>query len=140
MAAILLTHWNSNYSVPEHGDGASSIGIPMEGIEANRASRYLLPEYKSIVSPTQLLSRPKEQGGMRYDLIMDLFQSTDSNCVNTFTQTFTFGVEMNIWRKGRSKSCIVFLDQHIPTLLWITSPTKAFLFDITYTTFTRFDA
>jgi hypothetical protein len=46
---------------------------------------------------------------------------------------------MEIWRKGRAKSVQVFIDQSIPNLLWISSKTKAFLFDLTYTTVNRFD-
>jgi hypothetical protein len=46
---------------------------------------------------------------------------------------------MQIWRKGRTKSLQIFLDQNIESLLWITSNTKAFLFDLSFTTITRYD-
>lgn len=46
---------------------------------------------------------------------------------------------MSIWRKGRLKEVMVFTDQHIPNLLWVSSKTKAFLFDLCYTTLSTSD-
>ena len=46
---------------------------------------------------------------------------------------------MKIYRKGRIKPVIVFLDQHFPTLLWISSQTKAFLVDLSYVCLRRSD-
>ena len=46
---------------------------------------------------------------------------------------------MKIYRKGNIKSTIVFLDQHFPTLLWISSQTKAFLIDLVYVVIRRSD-
>ena len=52
---------------------------------------------------------------------------------------FVFGKELRLWRKGRIKIAQVFVDPFLPSLLWISSQTKAFLFDLTYTTVERFD-
>ena len=39
---------------------------------------------------------------------------------------------MKIYRKGRIKEVTVFLDQYVPTLMWISSKTKSFLVDMVY--------
>jgi len=44
---------------------------------------------------------------------------------------------MEIWRKGRIKPVIIFIDSNRPNFIWISSKTKAFLFDLTYTTVSR---
>lgn len=41
---------------------------------------------------------------------------------------------MKIFRKGNVKNVTVFLDQNFRTLLWISTQTKSFLMDLTYTT------
>lgn len=139
LASILLTNWNIPHSPVGSVGPSVPLNVSPSAMELNRASRYLLPEYHSL-SQEQLSSLNKDQTELRYDLMVDLFKSTDSDSANAFTKLFTFGAEMQIWRKGRIKQCTVFLDQHVPTLIWISSLTKAFLFDIAYTTFTRFDA
>ena len=49
-----------------------------------------------------------------------------------------FGVPLKILRKGNIKQCIFFVDQNIPSFLWISTKSKAFLFDLTYTTIQRY--
>jgi hypothetical protein len=56
-----------------------------------------------------------------------------------FHRAFIYGSSLEIWRKGRIKTAEVFIDPFIPSLLWISSKTKAFLFDLTYTTVDRVD-
>ena len=68
-----------------------------------------------------------------------LFNATSGSVVDEFYDEFTFGKTMMIWRKGRPKTVIMFIDQNLPNLLWATSPTKAFLFDLTHTTLDRCD-
>jgi hypothetical protein len=46
---------------------------------------------------------------------------------------------MEIWRKNKIKKVYVYIDQNIESLLWISTKTKAFLFDLTYTTLHRSD-
>ena len=78
-----------------------------------------------------------EQSGMQ--LFTKLFNASSQSVVDDFEDTFTFGREMSIWRKGRMKKVVMFLDQNLPNLMWATSPTKAFLFDLTHTTIDRCD-
>lgn len=40
---------------------------------------------------------------------------------------------MKIWRKGKMKDVVVYTDSKMPNYLWITTKTKAFLFDLSYT-------
>lgn len=63
----------------------------------------------------------------------------DSQIAEEFYRTFMFGLSMSIWRKGRVKKVEVFIDPYLSSLLWISSKTKAFLFDLTYTTVERVD-
>ena len=50
-----------------------------------------------------------------------------------------FGVKLWIWRKGKKKECTFFLDQYMPSFIWVSSNSKAFLFDLSFTTIHRFD-
>jgi hypothetical protein len=76
---------------------------------------------------------------MATGLIDKLINVSDVKVEQDFQKEFTFAKTMEIWRKGRVKTVEIFLDPSLPTLLWVSSKTKAFLFDLTYTTVHRFD-
>jgi hypothetical protein len=40
---------------------------------------------------------------------------------------------MQIWRKDNLKPVMVFIDQNVPNLVWFSSTTKAYLFDMAFT-------
>ena len=73
------------------------------------------------------------------NLFGNLMKAAETDMAVQFQRKFMFGVQLWIWRKGKKKSCTFFVDQYMPSFLWVSSNSKAFLFDLSFTTIHRFD-
>lgn len=72
-------------------------------------------------------------------MINDVLLGVDEGSALQFQKEFAYGVGMEMWRKDSLKSIMVFIDANLPNLVWFSSKTKAFLFDMTYTDIDRCD-
>ena len=72
-------------------------------------------------------------------MIGNLIKAANNKSEKEFYSSFLFGVPLKIFRKGKIKECVFFIDQNIPSFMWISTKSKAFLFDLTYTTIQRFN-
>jgi hypothetical protein len=106
----------------------------------NNTSRQSINISEEIQSkPSRLISSDMRIQDLGIGLIAHLFDTTDHAAEREFIKMFLFGVPMQIYRKGRVKNATVFLDPYIPTLMWISSKTKAFLIDLGYVTLSLSD-
>lgn len=68
-----------------------------------------------------------------------MLSGVDESSALQFQGVFAYGVQMQMWRKDNLKPIVAFIDQHLPNLVWFSSKTKAYLFDMTYTDIDRCD-
>jgi hypothetical protein len=91
----------------------------------------LLEEYRTA----RKVSNELAFDDLSYKFVCDLAHTVDHKSEREFINKFIFGVRMKIFRKGKIKEITAFLDQFIPTLLWISTKSKAFLLDLNYAVF-----
>jgi hypothetical protein len=105
--------------------------------QMQRSQRGEVDEYRSTRANARQTSAKENLFGM--NLVQEVLKATSQEIFERFQNEFAYGVDMDIWRKGRIKRVVVFMDPNFPSLLWISSKTKSFLFDLTFTTISRSD-
>lgn len=124
---------NSNLHAPYFSGVYKEDLDPSSSRRSKRQSMAMVDYYESRGGS---VDRMEAEG---VELMGNLFQAAESKISDEFQKKFMFGVELLIWRKGHIKKCVFFLDQHLSSYLWVSSATKAFLFDLSFTSLHRFD-
>jgi hypothetical protein len=117
-----------------HGQYFSQIReellLPTVGDRSHRKSMELADLYASKKG-----SSVSEHLG----LVSELVRAAEADMARQFQRKFMFGHELQVWRRGRKKKCVFFVDQQVPSFVWASTTSKAFLFDLAFTTIQRFD-
>jgi len=73
------------------------------------------------------------------NILDNVINASRTDIATEFHKKFVYGCSLIIWRKGRKKECVFFIDQFCPSFIWVSTTSKAFLFDLCFTTIQRFD-